>query len=179
MRTRTLIPAALLLCGCRVHHHPVVPEPARGPARDSLFVVDQSRTDTVARRGYAAGLAEFFAADVAYLHAGLPPVYGREAVRGLLTADRSNAVAWVPLGGGVSDDLRSGYTWGIAAHAAGAAPVRVERYIAYWQRTGADPWRIVAYVEVGGATAGDYTPTADQTTPPRRALPKPLDESRA
>lgn len=180
MRTRTLIPAALVLCGCTMHRRPVMPEPARGPARDSLLLVDQSRTDTVARRGYLEGFSEFLAADVAFLRAGTPPVYGLSVVHRLLTgAGKMGPPTWVPLGGGVSDDLRSGYTWGMVAHDGSGQPaVVVERYIAYWQRARTQPWRIVAYAEVGGPNVGDVAFSAEQMTPPRSSLPKPLDESR-
>ena len=181
MRTRTLLPAALLLCGCTLHRHPVVPEPARGPARDSLLLFDQSRTDTVVRRGYADGLSAFLDADVAFLRAGAPPVYGLNVVRRLLAATgRMSPPTWVPLGGGVSDDLHSGYTWGIAAHDGSAqTAVQVERYVAYWQRTNARSWRVVAYAEVGGPNVGDVVLGTAQTTPPQSSLPKALNESRA
>ena len=185
MRTRSLIPAALLVCGCSLRHHPVAPEPARAPVRDSLIAYDQSRTDSVARRGFVDGLASFFAPDIAYLRAGEPTMYGTDLARQLLSASVLAAPAWVPLGGGVSGDRRSGYTWGIVAHAPnteGRSTVQVERYIAYWQRRGAEPWRIVAYAEVGSAATGSRAPTISmqQPTPPAAApQPKAVEESRA
>src|SRR5436309_3188824 len=81
MRTRTLIPAALLLYGCVLHRRPPVPEPARGPAGDSLFRFDQTRGDSIAARGPVAGVVALLAPDVVYLRAGVPAVYGREAAR--------------------------------------------------------------------------------------------------
>src|SRR4051794_38995863 len=116
MTTRLLVPAALLLCGCSLRHQAVAPEPARGPARDSLIAFDQSRTDSVTRRGLVEGMASFFGPAVAYLRAGAPAVYGIDVAREFLAASPPPSPSWVPLGGGVSDDLRSGYTWGIAAH---------------------------------------------------------------
>src|ERR1041385_6196106 len=44
--------AGPLLCGCVLRGGAPVPEPARAPARDSLFLVDQARTDSVAARGF-------------------------------------------------------------------------------------------------------------------------------
>src|SRR6185312_14080862 len=157
MRTRSLIPAALLLCGCSLHHRPVAPEPARGPARDTLFQLDASRGDTVAARGAVDGMLALLSADVVFLRAGVPAVYGRAGARALLDADAAAlppGTSWQPLGGGVSDDLHSAYTFGITARPALApSPVRLERYIAYWQRGRAGPWRITAYAEVGGPAA--------------------------
>ncbi len=170
MRTRALIPAALLLCGCGLRRQPVPPEPVRGPARDSLFRFDQSRSDTVAARGFVDGHLALLVADAAYLRAGAPPVFGRDAARALLSANPAppSPVTWEPLGGNVSTDLLSAYTFGIAAHDEAGRRVRMERYIAFWERTRGRPWRIAAYAEIGGpATAGDIG-IAAQTLPPER-----------
>ena len=47
MTTRALIPAAVLLIGCSLHRRPAVIEPTRGPTRDSLLLLDQTRGDSV------------------------------------------------------------------------------------------------------------------------------------
>src|SRR5579884_566654 len=160
MRTRALIPAALLLFGCSLRHAPVVaPAPARGPARDSLFELDQIRGDSVAAHGPVDGVLSLLAPDVVYLRAGAPATYGRDAARALLlattppSADPAQVTSWSfePLGGGVSNDLRSAYTFGIAARAVPPRrEIRFERYLAFWQRARGQPWRIVAYAEIGG-----------------------------
>jgi ketosteroid isomerase-like protein len=185
MRTRLLIPAALLLCGCGLHHRPVAPEPARSPARDSLFVVDEARNDTVASRGPVEGMLALMDPDVVYLRAGIPAVYGRDGVRAAIAHDAGdgagNSIVWQPLGGGVSDDLASGYTFGVAARASAKRaplPVRFERYIAFWRRGPAQPWRITAYAEVNGPTTGEAALPALATSPSVPILPKPLDEAR-
>jgi ketosteroid isomerase-like protein len=161
----------------------LAPEPARGTARDSLFRIDQARTDTVAARGLADGLLAFFAADVAYLRAGAPPVFGRDGARVLLNATRATdgLVAWEPLGGGVSNDLRSGYTYGVTARAVTPPRIRAERYIAFWERAPGRPWTIVAYAEIGAPPLpnGDAGLSTAQTTPVPRSLPKALAEARA
>src|SRR4051812_34859535 len=150
MTTRLLLPAALLLCGCSLRHKPVAPEPARGPARDSLFLLDQTRGDSVTARGGIDGSLALLSPGVVYLRAGVPVVYGRDAVRTLVTAAPIiGPQTWQPLGGGVSFDLRHAYTFGIAAQAPGSPPsIRLERYVAYWTRERGQPWRIAAYVEV-------------------------------
>jgi hypothetical protein len=155
----------------------VAPEPPRGPARDSLFVLDQTRGDSVAARGSVDGPLAFFGAGVAFLRAGVPVVYGRDAARALVAAaPLSGAQAWQPLGGGVSNDLRSAYTFGIAAHAPGSpASIRLERYIAYWTRERGQPWRITAYAEVNGTPAREVTLTPAQLSPPTAVpLLKPM-----
>jgi len=169
MTTRLLLPAALLLCGCGLRHHAVAPEPARGPARDSLFLLDQTRGDSVAARGAIDGPLALLSPGVVFLRAGVPVVFGRDAARTLFaTSPATGAHAWQPLGGGVSYDLRHGYTFGIAAHAPGSTAIRLERYIAYWTRDRGQPWRIAAYAEVNGTPARDIEPvlTAEQLSPP-------------
>lgn|SRR5512143_304389 len=184
MRTRSVIVAtALLLSGCSFRRRPVPPEPARGPALDSLFQVDLSRGDSVLARGPVEGMLALLAEDVVYLRAGVPAVYGRAGARTLLAAGSDAPtlnLAWQPVGGGVSDDLRSAYTYGVVARLAQPkAPVRFERYIAYWRRAGDQLWRIAAYSEVGSPPAGEVSVVADQLTPPVRQLAKPLEEATA
>jgi ketosteroid isomerase-like protein len=125
-------------------------------------------------------MASFFGAGVAYLRAGAPTVYGIDVAREFLAASHPASPSWAPLGGGVSDDLRSGYTWGVAAHAGmPGGPVQLERYIAYWQRTAAQPWRIIAYAEIGSAPIAEIVVTPQQAMPPTSSLPRPLAESRS
>jgi ketosteroid isomerase-like protein len=182
MRTRSLIPAAVLLIGCGLRHRQTGPEPARGPARDSLLIVDQTRGDSLAARGAVDGMLAMLASDVIFLRAGVPAVYGLENVRTLLAStDRAGEWTWQPLGGGVSYDLRSAYTFGVAARTTGAASpksgIRLERYIAYWRRAPRGPWRIAAYAEVGSPGAGAIELPAAATTPP--AVPAARGEKRA
>lgn len=168
MTTRLLLPAALLLCGCSLRHKSVAPEPARGPARDSLFLLDQTRGDSVAARGPIEGSLALLSPSVVFLRAGVPIVYGRDAARTLFAAaPATGARAWQPLGGGISSDLTSAYTFGIAAHAPGPpSPIRLERYIAYWTRERGQPWRIAAYAEVNGAPARELALSPEQLSPP-------------
>lgn len=174
MNTRALIPAAVLLIGCSLHRRPAEIEPVRGPARDSLLRLDQARGDSVVARGRVTGALALIGPDVAYLRAGIPAVYGRDAARALF--DIAPVVpgplpTWQPLGGGVSRDLRSGYTFGIAAHVdTPKGSLQVDRYIAFWQRAGGQPWRIVAYAEVNGPAAEEIRFSAGQLAPPTPAL---------
>jgi hypothetical protein len=116
------------------------------------------------------------------LRPGLPAVYGRENIRTVLSADAAPvATNFLPLGGNVSSDLRSGYTYGIVARPEkGRSQVRLERYIAYWRRVARSdaPWRIAAYAEVGAPQSPEVAlpPAASQPSPP--ILPKPLDAAR-
>lgn len=145
--------ASALLCGCASHGTTTVPEPARGPARDSLFSIDQSRTDSVAARGFVAGTVSLLAENVLYLRAGAPVAFGLTATRTLLGAGAdppATRLFWQPLGGGVSGDLRAAYTFGVAVRAAASAPPQFGRYIAFWERQRNGPWRITAYTEVNG-----------------------------
>src|SRR5262252_913421 len=174
MTMRVLIPAAALLIGCSLHRRPVAIEPVRGPTRDSLLMLDQTRGDSVVAHGRIAGAVALLAQDVAYLRAGIPAVYGREAARALFEVTPGGPgplPTWQPLGGGVSRDRRSGYTYGIAAHTdAPKGSVQVDRYIAFWQRTSVEPWRIVAYAEVNGPSAEEIRFSAAQLAPPARTV---------
>jgi hypothetical protein len=178
MRTRSIIPAAMLLCGC-LHQNPAAPEPARGPARDSLFELDRGRAVHIlaATGPLADSTLALLAPTVVYLRAGVPAVYGIGAARVLLAAVQPSVkgAAWLPLGGGVSDDLQAGYTYGVAARRPDSlgAPIRFERYIAYWERQRDRPWRIAAYAELGGPVAGEVALDTIQTTPPALQLPPP------
>lgn len=177
MTTRSVLFAALLLLSaCSLRHKPVAPEPARGPARDSLFLLDQSRGDSVARRGDVDGALALFSPGIIFLRAGLPAIYGRDAARTLFAASPTGgAWTWQPLGGGVSYDLRHAYTYGIAAHAtSGQSPARLERYIAYWTRDQGQPWRIEAYAEVNGPSGAEVMFLASQLEPPTAAPPRQL-----
>ncbi len=170
-----------LLSACSLHRRPVPPEPARGPALDSLFKIDQSRADSLFARGPVDGMLALLGEDVVYLRAGVPAVYGRDGARALFVAGTgvtTLSLAWQPIGGGVSDDLRAGYTYGVVGRLSQmTSPIHFERYIAYWERSGGEPWRIAAYSEVGSAPAGEVNLTADQVAPPARKPPKPLTEA--
>ena len=118
-------------------------------------------------------------ADVVYLRGGAPTLYGRDAARTLLAATSSppgTSFLWSPLGGELSADHRSGYTFGVAVRAVpdGKPVVRVNHYIAFWQRDAASSWRVAAYSEVGAAAPTDATFTAEQLAPPalNPALPR-------
>jgi ketosteroid isomerase-like protein len=181
MRTRTVIPAAALLCGCALRHSPAAPAPARGPARDSLFQLDQRRGELVAARGGVDGTLSILAPNVVYLRAGIQTIYGRDGVRELLSADASSAPrgsTWEPLGGGVSYDLTFAYTFGVTARPASSnSGARLERYVAVWQRTRANPWEIIAYAEVESPVANEINFSANVVTPPLVAPPSALRET--
>jgi ketosteroid isomerase-like protein len=183
MKTRSVIPAAVLLWGwgCALRHRPATPEPARGPARDSLFRFDQGRGELIAGRGLVDGMVSLLAPNVVYLRAGVPAVYGLDGVRELLTAGMAGAppaVMWEPLGGGVSYDLMAGYTYGVVVRQAppGGA-VHLERYIAVWQRSRGNPWRVIAYTEVESPPAAEVNFSTNVVTPPLVAPPVAIREA--
>jgi ketosteroid isomerase-like protein len=181
MTLRALIPAAVLLTGCSLHHRLAVIEPVRGPTRDSLLVLDQTRGDSVAARGRVMGSLALMGQEVAYLRAGIPAVYGYDAARALFEVAQGNsapAPTWQPLGGAVSRDLRSGYTFGVAAHLETAkGSLRVDRYIAFWRRSVGQPWRIVAYIELNGPPAEEIRFSASQLAPPVLPVTRPIAET--
>jgi ketosteroid isomerase-like protein len=163
------VTVSALLCGCALHGSTTVPEPARAPARDSLFHLDESRTDSVAARGFAAGTIALLGDNVMYLRAGAPVAVGLTATRALLAAGdnpASTRLFWQPLGGGVSGDLLAAYTFGVAVRAAppSTATPQFGRYIAFWERQRNGPWRIAAYTEVNGPVS-----TAPREPPPRNS----------
>lgn len=183
MKMRVLaIPIAVLLAGaCHRQGEDFAPSPARLPARDTLFALDQSRSDSAAARGVSEAMLATLSPDAAYLRAGVPAIYGIEAVRTLFAANPETSgtlITWQPLGGGISNDLRAGYTYGIAARVSPRAPVRLERYIAYWRRESRQPWRIAAYAEVGAPPASEGSVPMDRPTPPAPTLPRAMAQAR-
>lgn len=167
-----MIPAALLLGGCAFRHRSVLPEPARGPARDSLFQLDRARGRVPGSREAPDGMLSMLAPNVVYLRAGVPAVYGRDAARELLSAGGVPAsVVWEPLGGGVSYDLMAAYTFGVTARPTRDSAIRLERYVAVWQRGRGQAWQIIAYAEIQGPNAQDLNVTGNVVTPPLVALP--------
>jgi ketosteroid isomerase-like protein len=127
-------------------------------AHDALLRADLGRADSVARLGFAPGLASNFAPDVVYLRGGLPIVRGHDAAAAIAQAESlaaGTAVRWQPVRAEASADGRSGYSYGYTIYstpAAGAvAPtIRVDRYISFWRRD-STAWRIAAYAETYGA----------------------------
>ncbi len=183
MNTRALaLPIAVLLAGaCHRRGDEFAPSPARLPARDTLFAIDQARSDSAATRGISDAMLAILSADAAYLRAGVPAIYGIDAIRALFAANpetSGTSIHWQPLGGGIANDASSGYTYGIAARVTPRAPVRLERYIAYWRRQSRQPWRIVAYAEVGAPPATEGSGPVDRLTPAAPTLPRPQAQAR-
>jgi ketosteroid isomerase-like protein len=188
MRMHVIIPAAVLLCGCGAPRAPITPPPARAPATDSLFRLDESRADSVVASGAVNGALALLAPNVVFLRRGAPILFGRDAARSLMRAAGAapGRVAWEPIGGGVSSDLRSGYTFGVTVRWNAEQPLpSFERYIAYWERAPGASWHITAYAEIGGpALSASDAPIFDSAaiTPvvPRlsAALAKSRDEMR-
>jgi ketosteroid isomerase-like protein len=127
-------------------------------AHDALLRADLGRADSVARLGFAPGLASNFAADVVYLRGGLPIVRGRAAATAIVQAESlpgGTAVRWQPVRAEASADGRSGYSYGYTIYSmppvgAAAPAIRVDRYISFWRRD-STAWRIAAYAETYGA----------------------------
>jgi ketosteroid isomerase-like protein len=157
--------SSLVLAGCVPwHRHPEEIVPRQSAARDTLLEVDLRRGDTLAARGWGALGSAYFADDIVYLRGGAPLVFGREQVSSMVeTNPRSQAsTTWQAIGGGLSRDRLSGYTFGIAVYPREetGAPV-VARYIAFWQRRRGTPWKIVAYAEAGaGSPTAKDVPSA-------------------
>lgn len=148
-----IVVAALAGCLPNRHKPPIIP--LRTPVRDSLLLADLHRVDTLTARGVAATRSAYLAPDVVYLRGGAPAVFGRDNVTAFLAVNSGGEtpVAWQPLGGGVSRDAMSGYTYGVAVYsAAEKVSPGIARYIAFWNRPGAGAWKIVGYAEIGAAS---------------------------
>jgi len=172
-----VVAAAALLAGCVLRRGPAAPQPARGPAADSLLRFDQSRGELVATKGSHDAMAELLHPDVVYLRAGVPAVYGRDAVSDLLAAPAPtipSGIAWEPLGGAVSYDLLAGYTFGVTARPTSGSPIHFERYIAMWRRTRGAPWQLAAYVEVESPPAVEASVPTSALTPRAMSIPEKL-----
>ena len=184
MNTRVLVvPVAMMLAGaCHRRGDDFAPSPARLPARDTLFALDQSRSDSASAQGISEAMLALLSPDAAYLRAGVPALYGIDAVRSMFAANpetSGTSITWQPLGGGISRDLRSGYTYGIAARVTPRSPVRLERYIAYWRREPREVWRIAAYAEVNAPPASEASGPIERVTPPAPTLPRAMAQARA
>jgi ketosteroid isomerase-like protein len=162
--------AALTVTACGGSHVPgaafagaalLTPLSDAEEAHDALLRADLGRADSVAKHGYAIGLASSFANDVLYLRGGLPIVRGRAAAAAIGSAESlaAAAVRWQPVRAEVSADGRSGYSYGYTIYgttsgygttSSGAPTIRVDRYIAFWRRDDAG-WRIAGYAETYGA----------------------------
>jgi ketosteroid isomerase-like protein len=83
---------------------------------------------------------------------------------------------WQPLGGEVSRDGKSGYTFGVAAvgiSTGSATPiVRLDRYLAFWRRSADGVWRVAAYSEVGSLPVPAETQPTTSELAPTLALPR-------
>jgi ketosteroid isomerase-like protein len=149
---------------CFVHHAEEPPAPLRSPLRDSLLVADAARGDLATQRGLAPAAAAWLDTNAIYLRTGAPIVYGRANALAVIadSAPEHTRYQWRPLGGNVSRDGGSGYTYGSAVVALpngeGAPAIRSERYVAFWRRTADGVWRVQAYAEVGSPSmAGGAT----------------------
>jgi ketosteroid isomerase-like protein len=173
----------LALCAaCAGHRTPPTPVTVRGPARDSLFALDETRTDSAAAHGIVDAMIGLMSPDAIYLRAGAPAAYGSDAVRALLKATPDTPgirSSWQPEGGGISDDLRSAYTFGIVARGAADSPIRFERYIAYWRRDAGQSWQIAAYAEINGPLSPEPTVIPEQPPPAQPPLAKPQADARS
>jgi ketosteroid isomerase-like protein len=130
----------------------LAPVPRQSPTRDSLLVIDGRRNDSLARRGVASATRVLMDPSIIYLRAGAHTAYGIDRALRLLESPNLQAppfTAWQPVGGGISRDQLTGYTFGIAVRAQPEVPgTLIERYIAVWSRGRAGPWRMIAYCEV-------------------------------
>ncbi len=154
------------------------PPPRQSPTRDSLLALDLGRNDSVGRRGFASTMRSLLDPSVIYLRAGAHAAYGSDRAQRLIESSRPQTagfIAWQPIGGGISRDRMTGYTFGIAVRAQPeAASALIERYIAVWSRTRTTPWRIAAYVEVSpgslSSAVGDKPSPVFDDRAPIRAL---------
>lgn len=171
MRTRSVLLAAVLATAACQRSRPGVsfagasllaPASDAEAAHDELLRADLSRSDSVARLGFAEGLSTALSHDVVYLRGGLPIVRGRSAVNAIMSAEPmpgQTAVRWQPVRAEVSADRMSGYSYGYTIYGAaqaGMPSIRVDRYIAFWRRVGVR-WAISAYAETYGAPPPSLT----------------------
>ncbi len=181
-----LFPVLLLAGGCRAS--PRVPGASfagvsfLAPLSDAeevhggLLRADLSRTDSVARLGYARGLGSVLASDVLYLRGGLPIVRGRAGAVSIAEAESigpSVTVRWQPVRAEASVDGKSGFSYGYTIYGSSqptmSPSLRIDRYIAFWRRENTS-WHIAAYAETYG------TPPAALALPPAALLATLRDE---
>jgi ketosteroid isomerase-like protein len=135
-----MIPAALLASAI-----PAAAQVDLNAARESLRAADHVLSAAAETRGLAGGLVPHLADSAYFLLPGLPLLRGRDVAAewlGLPSFDETR-LRFEPVRVDVSADGRSGYTYGGATRSGGdgSSPAR---YIAYWNREGAD-WKIAAF----------------------------------
>ena len=162
MRARFIWVAAVVSTACHSTPGPAFSAdavlslpPEAEAAHDALLNADITRGDAVRGKGLVEGFTGAFAEDAVYLRGGLPIVRGIRAIRAVVGADPAAAgvtIRWQPVRAEVSRDRSSGFSYGytILGGRGEEASLRVDRYIAFWQK-GPDGWRIAGYAETYGS----------------------------
>ena len=162
LRFRHLLLTVLITAACNGDAAPPASAPATAGATGagtpaapaSRAILESLRAAEVAlhdaaRAGFATAISERLADDAVVLLHGAPLLYGAAAARQRLGEER---VLTVPallgetLHSEVSSDGLLGYTWGsyVLPRPEGAMEAFSGRYLAAWQRTAEEPWRIAA-----------------------------------
>jgi ketosteroid isomerase-like protein len=135
-----MIPATLLASAI-----PSAAQVDLNAARESLRAADHAVSAAAETRGLAGGLVPHLADSADVLIPGAVLVRGRDAAVAVIRSSQfaDTRMKLEPVRVDVSADGRSGYTYGGATRLAAdsSSPVR---YIAYWNREGAD-WKIAAF----------------------------------
>jgi len=154
--------------------------------RAELLAVDRAYADAAKSVNLIDALVAPLAPQGVFLAPG--PVFprGPVAVRALLTATPSNALAkwsWTAIRVDVSSDGTEGYTMGYTELTQASGAVVPGRYLAYWAKQNDGTWKIEAYKRIPRALgAVSLTPPPGFETPDtqhRRYFPNTDAESEA
>jgi ketosteroid isomerase-like protein len=155
--------------------------PASAPARyvvtdpqemvDSLLATDRAFSAAGRALDYSTTLVNMMVNNVVMTTGGMM-IRGRDSVARHLESNAENAktrVSWTPIRGGVSSDLRHGFTFGYTTTTKPDGSVVPGKYVAYWVR-GDNGWRVAAYRRAGRG-AGDVSLALLPASLPTKGLP--------
>ena len=137
---------------------------------DSLLATDRAFSAAGKSLDASAALVNMMVGNVVMTTAGTA-LRGRDSVARFLEAVPDNAklrISWTPIRGGVSSDLRHGFTFGYTTTTKPDGSVVPGKYVAYWIR-GESGWRVAAYRRAG-RPAGDVSLTLLAPSLPTKGL---------
>jgi ketosteroid isomerase-like protein len=144
---------------------PAVAKPAPAAtaqaAYQALLAADRGWSDRAKDKDLVTAIAAMMDARAVMVSGGATElIRGPDAIRARLAAkpeNRTSAVEWNPVGGGVSADGSHGFTYGAMTVRPKDGTPQPLKYLAYWVKR-PDGWRVAGYKRLGMRDAAALTP---------------------